>query len=120
MFHLVSMGYRGFCLVFMASLVGATLNQYCYYQGLKKASTSIATAMTNLIPAITFIMSASIGYFGVDPDTTTRIQIMKINANCGDSRGPCNVDPPINGNKRKGGDNSIHTLIALSVIFIPN
>ncbi|XP_038978202.1 WAT1-related protein At4g30420-like [Phoenix dactylifera] len=57
----MSLGFRAFCLVFVASLVGATLNQYCYYQGLKLASSSIATAMTNLNPALTFVMAASIG-----------------------------------------------------------
>ncbi|KAG1326497.1 WAT1-related protein [Cocos nucifera] len=60
-FSQMSLGWRAFCLVFVASLVGATLNQYCYYQGLDLASSSIATAMTNLIPAVTFAMAAAIG-----------------------------------------------------------
>ncbi|WOL08611.1 WAT1-related protein [Canna indica] len=55
------MGVRGFGLVFLASLVGATTNQFLYYQGMALVSSSMATAMTNLIPAITFVMAASMG-----------------------------------------------------------
>jgi hypothetical protein len=32
-----------------------------YYQGVNLGSSSMATAMTNLIPAITFVMAASVG-----------------------------------------------------------
>jgi hypothetical protein len=39
----------------------ATTNQYLYYQGLNLGSSSMATAMTNLIPAITFVMATSVG-----------------------------------------------------------
>ncbi|CAD5186268.1 unnamed protein product [Musa acuminata subsp. malaccensis] len=57
----IDLGTRGFCLVFLASLIGATLNQFFYYRGMDLASSSVATAMTNLIPAITFVMAASLG-----------------------------------------------------------
>ncbi|KAL5201585.1 hypothetical protein ABZP36_035939 [Zizania latifolia] len=59
-------GMTGFSLVFVASLFGATVNQYMYYQGLHLGSSSMATAMTNLTPAITFVMAASIGLERVD------------------------------------------------------
>lgn len=39
----------------------ATVNQCMYYQGVNLGSSSMATAMTNLIPAITFVMAASVG-----------------------------------------------------------
>jgi hypothetical protein len=39
----------------------ATTNQYLYYTGLQLGSSSMATAMTNLIPAITFVMATSVG-----------------------------------------------------------
>ncbi|TVU09606.1 hypothetical protein EJB05_43090 [Eragrostis curvula] len=39
----------------------ATLNLSMYYQGVHLASSSLATAMSNLIPATTFVMAASVG-----------------------------------------------------------
>ncbi|CAD6219162.1 unnamed protein product [Miscanthus lutarioriparius] len=60
------LGMTGFSLVFVASLVGATVNQCLYYQGVNLGSSSMATAMTNLIPAITFVMAASVGLERVD------------------------------------------------------
>ncbi|CAL5064296.1 unnamed protein product [Urochloa decumbens] len=59
--EMVGLGVVGFSLVFVASLVGATVNQCLYYQGVNLGSSSMATAMTNLIPAITFVMAASVG-----------------------------------------------------------
>ncbi|CAN6167014.1 unnamed protein product [Urochloa humidicola] len=58
---MLNLGMVGFSLVFVASLVGATVNQCLYYQGVNLGSSSMATAMTNLIPAITFVMAASVG-----------------------------------------------------------
>ncbi|KAG8050153.1 hypothetical protein GUJ93_ZPchr0009g1530 [Zizania palustris] len=60
------LGMAGFSMIFVASLFGATVNQYLYYQGLHLGSSSMATAMTNLIPAITFVMAASVGLESVD------------------------------------------------------
>ncbi|KAF0911383.1 hypothetical protein E2562_008267 [Oryza meyeriana var. granulata] len=60
------LGMTGFSLIFVASLFGATVNQYVYYQGLHLGSSSMATAMSNLIPAITFVMAASVGLERVD------------------------------------------------------
>ncbi|CAN6204514.1 unnamed protein product [Urochloa humidicola] len=59
--EMANLGMVGFSLVFVASLVGATVNQCLYYQGVNLGSSSMATAMTNLIPAITFVMAASVG-----------------------------------------------------------
>ncbi|KAJ1289759.1 hypothetical protein BS78_02G188800 [Paspalum vaginatum] len=64
--EMMSLGMTGFSLVFVASLAGATVNQCLYYQGLDRGSSSMATAMTNLIPAITFVMAASVGLERVD------------------------------------------------------
>ncbi|CAM0951449.1 unnamed protein product [Alopecurus aequalis] len=64
--EMVCIGTTGFALVFVASLVGATTNQYLYYQGLNLGSSSMATAMTNLIPAITFVMATSVGLESVE------------------------------------------------------
>lgn len=38
-----------------------TGNQNAYFEGLFLSSSTIATAMTNLIPAITFVMAATVG-----------------------------------------------------------
>nr|CAB3453437.1 unnamed protein product [Digitaria exilis] len=62
----MGLGIVGFSLVFVASLVGATVNQCLYYQGVHLGSSSLATAMTNLIPAMTFVMAASVGLETVD------------------------------------------------------
>ncbi|KAL6655546.1 hypothetical protein ACP70R_006372 [Stipagrostis hirtigluma subsp. patula] len=64
--EMMSPGVVGFSLVFVASLIGATVNQSMYYQGVHLGSSSMATAMTNLIPAITFVMAASVGLERVD------------------------------------------------------
>ncbi|XP_025875990.1 WAT1-related protein At4g30420 isoform X2 [Oryza sativa Japonica Group] len=56
-----SLGTTGLFLVFVTALLGATVNQNLTYQGLHLGSSSMATAMTNLIPAITFLMAASAG-----------------------------------------------------------
>ncbi|KAM3257636.1 hypothetical protein ACQJBY_049759 [Aegilops geniculata] len=64
--EIVCIGTTGFALVFLASLVGATANQYMYYQGIYLGSSSMATAMTNLIPAITFVLATSVGLESVD------------------------------------------------------
>ncbi|CAK7338093.1 unnamed protein product [Dovyalis caffra] len=56
-----SMGLRSFSLVFSASLIGVTINQNVYAEGLYLASSSMASAMGNLVPAITFVMAFSIG-----------------------------------------------------------
>ncbi|TVU09601.1 hypothetical protein EJB05_43085 [Eragrostis curvula] len=51
---------RGFFLVFVAALFGATANQNLCYQGLHLGTSSLATTMTNLIPAITFVMALAV------------------------------------------------------------
>jgi hypothetical protein len=38
------------------------MNQSLYYQGVDLGSPSMAAAMANLIPAITFVMAVSVGY----------------------------------------------------------
>nr|CAB3457102.1 unnamed protein product [Digitaria exilis] len=64
------LGMKGFFLVFMAALFGyrATANQNLVYQGLQLGTSSLATTMTNLIPAITFVMAVAVGSY-MDPLT---------------------------------------------------
>ncbi|XP_078150344.1 WAT1-related protein At4g30420-like [Carex rostrata] len=57
----MSLNFKGFGLVFLASLTGVTMTQSLYYQGVYLGCPSMAAAMTNLIPAITFVMAASVG-----------------------------------------------------------
>ncbi|CAL9773761.1 unnamed protein product [Musa acuminata subsp. burmannicoides] len=59
--NLIGLGLTAFFLVFVSSLVGATINQYFYYTGLSLSSSSMAMAMSNLTPAITFVIAASVG-----------------------------------------------------------
>ncbi|XP_062079749.1 WAT1-related protein At4g28040-like [Humulus lupulus] len=57
----ISLGLKGFCFIFLNALIGLTANHNAYYQGLKLSSSSITTAMVNLMPAITFLMASLIG-----------------------------------------------------------
>ncbi|MCL7032583.1 hypothetical protein MKW94_018843 [Papaver nudicaule] len=61
-----ALGMRSFSLIFTASLIGVTLNQNIYFEGLYLTSSSIASAMGNLLPAITFLLAALIGLEKVD------------------------------------------------------
>ncbi|XP_074271889.1 WAT1-related protein At4g30420-like [Silene latifolia] len=58
-----SMELRTFLLIF---LIGAVLNQFLYYQGLYMTSSSIATATSNLVPAVTFLFAAVLRLEKVD------------------------------------------------------
>ncbi|KAL0739217.1 hypothetical protein Bca4012_015427 [Brassica carinata] len=53
---------RSFSLIFMASLVGITLYQNLYFEGIYLASSSMGSAMGNIIPAFTFLISFLAGY----------------------------------------------------------
>ncbi|KAL6655547.1 hypothetical protein ACP70R_006373 [Stipagrostis hirtigluma subsp. patula] len=55
------LGVSGFFWVFVAALFGATGFMNLSYEGLHLGSSSMATAMMNLIPAITFLMAAAVG-----------------------------------------------------------
>ncbi|KAK5829697.1 hypothetical protein PVK06_013490 [Gossypium arboreum] len=61
-----SLGLRSFSLIFLAALIGITTNQNIYYEGLYLATSSTATAMANLVPAITFVMASVVGLEKVD------------------------------------------------------
>ncbi|KAJ3691882.1 hypothetical protein LUZ61_021046 [Rhynchospora tenuis] len=43
--------------LFLCSIFGATLNQISYFVGLKYSSPTIACALSNMLPAITFVMA---------------------------------------------------------------
>ncbi|KAJ0979982.1 hypothetical protein J5N97_015456 [Dioscorea zingiberensis] len=43
--------------IFLCSLFGATMNQLMYFIGLKYSSPTVACALSNMLPAITFIMA---------------------------------------------------------------
>ncbi|KAE8056120.1 hypothetical protein FH972_012915 [Carpinus fangiana] len=62
----ISLGLRSFSLIFVTSLFGVTANQNAYFEGLYLASSTATSAMTNLIPAITFVMAAIVGMEKVD------------------------------------------------------
>lgn len=56
-----SLGWKNFWLIFLVSLVGVTVNQNVYFEGLYLASSSIASAMGNLVPAVTFVLAYIVG-----------------------------------------------------------
>ncbi|KAL7193692.1 hypothetical protein ACSBR2_025330 [Camellia fascicularis] len=55
------LGLKSSSLIFLASLVGVTINQNVYFEGLYLASSSMGSAMGNLVPAITFVIASFIG-----------------------------------------------------------
>uniref|UniRef100_M4E5M6 WAT1-related protein n=1 Tax=Brassica campestris TaxID=3711 RepID=M4E5M6_BRACM len=59
---LSNLDLRSFSLIFMASLVGITLYQNLYFEGIYLASSSMGSAMGNIIPAFTFLISFLAGY----------------------------------------------------------
>ncbi|KAL8040942.1 hypothetical protein ABFX02_10G132800 [Erythranthe guttata] len=54
-------GWKSFWLIFLLSFISVTLNQNLYFEGLYLASSSSASALGNLVPAITFIMAYTMG-----------------------------------------------------------
>ncbi|KAI4344350.1 hypothetical protein L6164_011585 [Bauhinia variegata] len=56
-----SLNLKSFTLIFLASLFGITICQNVFFEGLYLASSSIASATSNLIPAVTFVIAASLG-----------------------------------------------------------
>ncbi|KAG6586025.1 WAT1-related protein, partial [Cucurbita argyrosperma subsp. sororia] len=54
----LSLDFKSFCLIFLDALAGTTINLNFFYEGLFLASSSLATAMENLIPAMTFLIAA--------------------------------------------------------------
>ncbi|KAG0461654.1 hypothetical protein HPP92_021617 [Vanilla planifolia] len=63
----LTVGRKGFCLAFMSAFIGVTIYQSCYYQGLRLASATIASSLSNIIPAVTFLMAAAVGLEKVRP-----------------------------------------------------
>ncbi|KAF8401260.1 hypothetical protein HHK36_012193 [Tetracentron sinense] len=47
--------------IFLCSIFGATLNQCFYFLGLKYTTPTIACALNNLLPAVTFVMAVPFG-----------------------------------------------------------
>ncbi|KAI3524254.1 hypothetical protein L1887_02907 [Cichorium endivia] len=61
-----SMGWKSFSLIFLAALIGVTGNQMIQYEGMYLASSSAASALANLIPAITFVAASIVGFEPID------------------------------------------------------
>ncbi|XXG71137.1 hypothetical protein AAC387_Pa07g0461 [Persea americana] len=61
-----TLNMKSLSMLFSASLIGVTINLNCYVQGLYLTSSSTASAMSNLLPAITFVMAAALGLENVD------------------------------------------------------
>ncbi|KFK28880.1 hypothetical protein AALP_AA7G060000 [Arabis alpina] len=57
-----SLGVRGLWWVAFTAVIGVSVNQNAYFAGIDLSSSSMACAMTNLIPAVTFIISIIVGF----------------------------------------------------------
>ncbi|KAL1210541.1 WAT1-related protein [Cardamine amara subsp. amara] len=57
-----SLDLKSFSLIFLVSLIGITINQNLYLEGLYLSSSSMGSAVGNIIPAITFLISFLAGY----------------------------------------------------------
>ncbi|KAL9668085.1 hypothetical protein QQ045_002459 [Rhodiola kirilowii] len=53
--------WTSFCWINLVALIGVTLNQNTYFEGLYLSTASTATATTNLIPSITFVIAVCLG-----------------------------------------------------------
>ncbi|CAI0394136.1 unnamed protein product [Linum tenue] len=56
-----SIGFRSFSLIFLAALIGVTINQNLYFEGIYLASSSMGSATGNLVPGLTFVMATIFG-----------------------------------------------------------
>ncbi|KAK4853285.1 hypothetical protein QYF36_006574 [Acer negundo] len=53
---------RSFSLIFLTAFIGVTANQNIFYEGLYLSSSTMGSAMGNLVPAITFVLAAVVGF----------------------------------------------------------
>uniref|UniRef100_A0A7N0VI59 WAT1-related protein n=1 Tax=Kalanchoe fedtschenkoi TaxID=63787 RepID=A0A7N0VI59_KALFE len=61
-----SLTWKSFWWIFLSAFVGATMNQNLALEGLYLASASVTCATSNLIPAITFVLSYFVGLEKLD------------------------------------------------------
>ncbi|KAJ4745059.1 WAT1-related protein [Rhynchospora pubera] len=61
-----SLSFNGCCLIFLAALFGGTGNKVLQYVGLNLGTASLVAVMSNLIPATTFVIAASVGLENVE------------------------------------------------------
>ncbi|KAI7739115.1 hypothetical protein M8C21_001217, partial [Ambrosia artemisiifolia] len=54
-------GWKSFWLIFLAGLIGITISQMIFLEGLYLASSSAGSAIFNLVPAITFVAASIVG-----------------------------------------------------------
>uniref|UniRef100_A0A7C9F7U9 WAT1-related protein n=1 Tax=Opuntia streptacantha TaxID=393608 RepID=A0A7C9F7U9_OPUST len=70
------MDFRLFLLIFVTSFVGVALFQNLYNEGLYLASSSVTSAMFNLVPAVTFLMAAVLGLEQVNVKRSSNVAKM--------------------------------------------
>ncbi|KAE8056121.1 hypothetical protein FH972_012916 [Carpinus fangiana] len=61
-----SLSLRSFSWIFLAALIGVAINQNIYFEGMYLVSSSMASAMGNLVPAVTFVIASIIGLERID------------------------------------------------------
>ncbi|XP_020206014.1 WAT1-related protein At4g30420 [Cajanus cajan] len=57
---------KSFSWIFFISLIGITVNQNLFFEGIYLSSSSTASAMANLVPAFTFVIAACTGLESVN------------------------------------------------------
>ena len=60
----------------LTAFFGVTVNQNAYFKGIDLSSSSMACAMTNLIPAVTFIISIIVGLVFIKNFVTNMLVIL--------------------------------------------
>ncbi|KAJ7979547.1 WAT1-related protein [Quillaja saponaria] len=61
-----SISSRSFFFMFVTALIGITANQNTYFEGLYLSSSTMASAITNLTPAMTFLIATIVGLEKID------------------------------------------------------
>ncbi|KAG6770121.1 hypothetical protein POTOM_025791 [Populus tomentosa] len=57
----ISLGRKEFVLLYMAALLGPTINSIAYFEGISLSSSTMSSTMSNLVPGLTFVFTAAIG-----------------------------------------------------------
>ncbi|XP_011014491.1 PREDICTED: WAT1-related protein At4g30420-like [Populus euphratica] len=57
----ISLGLKEFVLLYIAALLGPTINPIALFEGISLSSSTMSSTMSNLVPGLTFVFTAAIG-----------------------------------------------------------
>ncbi|XP_022157115.1 WAT1-related protein At3g30340-like isoform X1 [Momordica charantia] len=69
------LSFRILCYLYLSSIIGASLTQYCFLLGIEHTSAAFACAFLNMIPVVTFIMALLF-----------RMETVELNSNSGKAK----------------------------------